>query len=259
MVDILPIAATAVRLGLPTSFKKLSAVCRTIGAPMLVSANVFWRFGRFRRPGSELFARGDVALDSAGFVAMSKWGGYPWSVADYVSLAGSYPWAWWASMDFCCEPQIAADRKAVSARVKLTADYLEHCRLEAARQGVSAPMPVLQGWRPDDYLECANRMVALPALIGIGSVCRRQIGGPDGLAAVIGALDAALPTEVRFHLFGVKGTALAELGPCGRIASIDSMAWDFDARFAKRGPCTLEHRISTMTGWYSRATSACPA
>lgn len=44
MVDILPVAATAVRLGLPTSFKKLSAVCRTIGAPMLVSANVFWRY-----------------------------------------------------------------------------------------------------------------------------------------------------------------------------------------------------------------------
>lgn len=245
---------TLVRVGLPTSFKKLSAVCRTIGAPMLVSANVFWRFGRFRRPGSELFARGDVALDSAGFVAMSKWGCYPWSVADYVSLAGSYPWTWWASMDFCCEPQIAADRKAVLARVKLTADYLEHCRLEAARQGVSEPMPVLQGWKPEDYLDCANRMGALPALIGIGSVCRRQIGGPDGLAAVIEALDAALPPDVRFHLFGVKGTALAELGPCDRIAAIDSMAWDFDARYTKPERFTLEHRIATLTGWYGRMT-----
>ena len=225
---------------------------------MLVSANVFWRFGRFRRPGSELFARGDVALDSAGFVAMSKWGGYPWSVADYVSLAGSYPWSWWASMDFCCEPQIAHDRKTVQARIKLTADYLSHCRLEAARQGVSDPMPVLQGWLPEDYIDCANRMGALPPLIGIGSVCRRQIAGPNGLAAVIGALNAGLPARVRFHLFGVKGNALAELGPCDRIASIDSMAWDFDARYTKQGPCTLAHRITCMTAWYHRMAGSRP-
>ncbi len=118
-------------------------------------------------------------------------------------------------------------------------------------------MPVLQGWKPDDYLDCANRMGALPALIGIGSVCRRQISGPDGLGAIIEALDAALPSGVRFHLFGVKGAALAELGPCDRIASIDSMAWDFDARYTRNGgPSTLEHRAECLVRWYQRAVAA---
>ncbi len=37
-----------------------------------------------------------LCLDSAGFVAALRHGGFPWTIADYVTLAPAYPFRWWA-------------------------------------------------------------------------------------------------------------------------------------------------------------------
>jgi hypothetical protein len=114
-------------------------------------------------------------------------------------------------------------------------------------------MPVLQGWRPDDYLQCFDWMLALPLpdLLGIGSVCRRDLSGADGLMAVLAKLDARLPPNKKFHLFGVKGAAVGKLAGHPRIHSIDSMAWDAAARREKgQQSCTVDYRISHMRRWY---------
>jgi hypothetical protein len=124
------------------------------------------------------------------------------------------------------------------------------------------PMPILQGRTPADYVLCAQRLAEvrsrllaapsssglsyqdelggfgerergtdLPELVGIGSVCRREVSGPEGIVPVVDALDRVLPKRVRLHLFGVKGQTLSALGPLlRRVLSIDSMAWDFAAR-----------------------------
>jgi hypothetical protein len=39
-----------IRIGIPASFRRLTAVARDLGAPILVSANAFWRDGRFGLP-----------------------------------------------------------------------------------------------------------------------------------------------------------------------------------------------------------------
>ena len=222
---------------------------------MLVSANAMWRGDHFSVPRSVLDL-GDVALDSAGFVAMFCYGGYRWTVDQYVGLAGVRPWAWWAAMDFCCEPEIAADRDEVARRVTLTVETLARCRDAAARAGVPAPMPVLQGRLPADYVRCADAMPDLPALVGVGSVCRRQLGGPDGLMEIVRVLDAALPRATALHLFGVKGTAIAALSGHPRVASVDSMAWDFAARIEKHkngvSGSPLAYREGYLTRWYER-------
>lgn len=75
-----------IRVGIPASFRHFGAVARQIGAPILVSANAFWRDGRFvYREG--LFGDADIALDSAGFVAMARYWGYRWTLGEYVDLA----------------------------------------------------------------------------------------------------------------------------------------------------------------------------
>lgn len=248
------------RLGIPASFPRFSAAARALDAPMLVSANAFARRGALKFHRVDPFDGADVALDSAGFVAMMRYGGYPWSVAAYVRLAAARPWAWWASRDYCCEPQIAGNAEEVSRRIALTVASLSECREAADLAGIAAPMPVLQGWHPADYLRCAEAMGSLPALVGVGSVCRRSLAGSDGLLSVLGALDAALPRHVRLHLFGVKGSAIAALAGHPRIASVDSMAWDFAARRekSKRGlpSCTIEHRAAEMRRWYGQQMNA---
>jgi hypothetical protein len=242
-----------VRLGIPACFNRFSGVAKSLGSPILVSANAFRRDGKFWRPSADLFHGADVALDSAGFVAMFRYRGYPWTQAEYVALAASHPWTWWAAMDFCCEPQIARDRDEVARRVLETAMMLERNRDEAEIQGVKPPMPVLQGWLPEDYLVCAEMMGDLPALVGVGSVCRRPLRGDDGVLAVIAALDRHLPKSVGLHLFGVKGSAIGVLAGHPRITSMDSQAWDRAARWeASKGrfSCSVAHRENHMRRWH---------
>jgi hypothetical protein len=248
-----------IRIGIPASFRRLTAVARDLGAPILVSANAFWRDGRFGLPNGKIFGGADVALDSAGFVAMARYWGYRWTLGDYVNFAGRMKPTWWAAPDYCCEPEIASNRAEVLERVTRTAFKLDWARQVAADRAVKPPMPVLQGWFPDDYLRCAEMIPDLPRLVGVGSVCRRQLTGPAGIIRVLSAIDANLPSHVKLHLFGVKGTAITALAGHPRIYSVDSQAWDFAARRQKQRDgenFNLAYRASHMRRWYNTQRSS---
>lgn len=243
-----------IRVGIPGASGSLHKHAKRMGYKILVSANSFWRqSGGFRKPNG-VYDGMDVALDSAGFVAMVTYGGYRWSHSEYFGLARSRPWAWWASMDYCCEPQVADDAGEVARRVDDThSSYLILDSLARAH-GAPSPMPVLQGWHPSDYLRSISLYDSLPDLVGVGSVCRRTLNGPSGLHAVLSAIDAALPPRIGLHLFGVKGEALAAPWMPSRVVSIDSMAWDYGARVKCREAgvsFSTARRIEHMDRWYS--------
>lgn len=213
--------------------------------PMLISANCLskwrsrdgnrqwegWRHGQLEN------ATGlrSLDIDSAGYVLASLYRGFPWSIADYMALAASYPFRRIAAADYCCEHEIAGDRDEVLDRISRTIATNRECRERAADLGIiDRLMPVLQGRTPEDYVQCAEALHTsmIPGtVVGIGSMCRRDIHGPEGLVAVVDHLDRMLPTGVRLHLFGVKGSALPWLLPFSdRVASIDSQAWGTAAR-----------------------------
>lgn len=260
--------ATVVRVGLPVVGGQLVAAARERGYPTLFSANAFATtypkgheragdFQGFRLPDADQFAGLDAALDSAGFVAAAHYGDYRWTVDDYVGLAAAHRWAWWSSMDLCCEPEVASDRPLRLLRLAGTASLLGQCRRRAQERGLSMPVPILQGWTPDEYVLCAEwlPLAEWPSLVGLGSVCRRHVHGPDGILAILEAVDAVLPSHVRLHLFGVKSSALALLARHRRVASVDSLAWDFAARMDRRTGRDMTHRISHMHRWADRQAS----
>lgn len=249
-----------IRVGIPSSFARFFSVANEIDAPVLVSANAFWRKGCFISSIPEAFDGLDIALDSAGFVAMHLYWGYRWTLGDYVDFAGLMRPTWWAAPDYCCEPEIARDRKEVLERVHRTAFKLDWARQVAVDRGVQAPMPVLQGWFPEDYLRCVDIIPELPSLVGVGSVCRRALNGAAGILNVISKLDARLPGHIRLHLFGVKGPAIKALRGHPRIHSVDSAAWDFQARRQKTqngvASCTIEYRSHYLRKWYKQQRMA---
>jgi hypothetical protein len=221
------------------------ARARLLQQPMLISANALsswstrrgwrewtgWRLSRLAN------ARGlaSLDLDSAGFVAMARYHGFPWSVDDYFRLATAYPFRRVASLDYCTEHQIAADREEVLDRVSRTIRANRDCRQRAADLGVlDRFMPVVQGRLPTDYERCIDALglsVQPGVVLGVGSMCRREIGGPEGLIAVVEHLHGILPPDVTLHLFGVKGSALPYLTAFdGRVSSIDSQAFGIAAR-----------------------------
>lgn len=235
-----------IMVGLPhLADGKLLDRARRLQQPVLISANALSRWSTKRGwrewAGWSNSALANAAglrslcLDSAGFSAMARYGGYPWTIDEYVRLAASYPFHWWASLDYCVEHQVAGDREEVLDRISRTIRANIDCRRRAEDEGlIGSFMPVIQGRLPSDYERCADGLwgtIERAGLVGVGSMCRRHIHGPEGLVAVIDHLDRTLPPRTRLHLFGVKGEALPYLKPfIHRVASIDSQAYGVAAR-----------------------------
>lgn len=262
--------------------------------PSMISASAFWnpKAGQFVIPEHPATMDLDFALDSAGFTAILRWqnrgtqpgmaGIFPWSLAQYVELASCLRPAWWSQPDLCCEAAIAADHEAVQWRIRATATLLEGCLRQvyawqeafargssarAAANTFSPPVPVIQGRTTDDYLRSLDLTRAVwrrwepwlapPALIGIGSVCRRATHDPiEGVLAVVRAIEPHLDKGTRLHLFGVKGDAMSHLKGFACVGSFDSMAWDLGARRAaltEGRSNSMAARTQAMSTWIERA------
>ncbi len=218
---------------------------KTLGLHALVSANAFsrwhkregvreWR-GWNTAPLANAVGLASLTLDSAGFTALATYRGYPWTIAAYLDLAEAYPFRLFAAPDYCCEAEVAADREEVLDRMARTMGAFGEARRQAADRGIADRlMPVLQGRTPDDYERHAEQLshVIRPGVtIGVGSMCRRPVGGSEGLVAVLERLDRILPAGVLLHGFGVKGTMLSFVGHLAhRITSVDSQAYGVAAR-----------------------------
>lgn len=281
------------RVGVPHFTGTLPAHCSEEDIPVMVSAGAFWRpdKGQFASPSTFGWTTDacNVALDSAGFVAMKQWssrgsqsgigGVYAWSLEQYLQLVCDVWPRWFSAPDACVEPEIAKDERTVRERCDLTIKLLEECLLMAWHYSSKMdgnfrpPVPVLQGWRESDYRTSLQRTLEVwdectigtqferqPTLMGIGSVCRRQLHHPEhGLYRILDSVAKNLPPGIKLHLFGVKGAALAQIrAHYPMVASVDSMAWDFGARVEARKqslPNTMAHRLGHMGRWYEAGLS----
>ncbi len=188
-------------------------------------------------------ALGSWALDSGGFTEIGTYGRWVLSPRAYVDEVRRYRdevggMAWAAPQDWMCEPPMLR---------KTGLDVAEHQRrtvanfLELRTLAPELPIiPVLQGWDADDYLRCIELYVAAGVdlagggVVGVGTVCRRQATA-DG-ARIMRRIVGALPA-VKLHGFGFKTQGLALVGHL--MASADSMAWSFAARYEPVHPgCT---------------------
>jgi hypothetical protein len=248
----------------------------SIGAPALLSANALsrWhpdRLGLRHWDGFDgrhlgLVSQHKVALDSAGFVAASRYRGFPWSTHYYLNLAAAAPWLWWAAQDWCVEPEVAGDEDTVLDRISGTVRLNMICLRGGERRGIADRfVPVLQGWHPDHYLRCLERMpwVLDSPLVGIGSMCRRHVHGEHGVLHVLERLDRAFGSSTaRWHLFGLKSQAIAFAAQHPRVASTDSQAYGVaarqDARKA-RASKTDDMVAVTMQRWHGQQMAAVSA
>lgn len=286
------------RVGIPHKSGHLPWHAFQSGYPALVSAAAFWdrRTQSFKIPEATDLSEVDFALDSAGFTAVRLWqshgtqpgmaGVYPWSIHQYLELANSLPCAWYAQPDLCCEPSVSGSPETVDYRINATATLLEGClrvcyawQNELARDPtisnetiaslVRPPTAVLQGWTASDYEKSYELLsavwsrwqpwLAAPALIGVGSVCRRSVDHPDhGLLAILSSLERFIPNQTRLHLFGIKGTSLDRVKMIKAVASFDSMAFDYSARMKalhNKHSNSMRHRSREMTDWMTAAAA----
>jgi hypothetical protein len=223
------------------------------GVPLFISHR---RLERLRT--SLPVAAAPWALDSGGFSEISLYGGWRTTPAAYVDAVVRYDTEigkleWAAIQDWMCEPDmVARTGLSVLEHQKRTVDsYLELAALWAQASDTELVyMPVLQGYRVEEYLQCmdmyADAGVDLGAapLVGVGSVCRRQ--HTEEIRAVFEAIlerDPGLPV----HGFGVKLQGLREYG--NLLATADSMAWSFNARKNPPLPGCSHRSCSNCIKW----------
>lgn len=151
---------------------------------------------------------------------------YAQEVRVYQREIGNLDWV--APMDWMCEPWIVQNTSWKSLHVHQALTVLNFRKLRED-EGLHLVIPVLQGWKKDDYLRCVDLYdragvdLGSEPLVGVGSVCRRQ--GTGDARDIFAALHGL---GLRLHGFGVKIAGLKQYGQA--LVSSDSMAWSYRAR-----------------------------
>jgi hypothetical protein len=210
------------------------------------------------------FLVGRWMMDSGAFTELKNHGRYRHSPAEYAAQirrwrrCGDLLAA--CSQDYMCEPFILGrtgltlvdhQRLTIERYDKIRAAL--RSRRPIRRRGVSRPrpcliaprqlrrrprtylMPVIQGYQPSDYVAHIRQYgarLALGAWVGVGSVCKRN-GDPRAIEAVLLAITLERP-DLRLHGFGLKQTALTSPIVHDLLATCDSLAWSFAARYEGR-------------------------
>lgn len=203
------------------------------GFRVCVSANVLK--GRAEVP----FLGCDVPwlLHSGAFTQVALRGGFEQSASDYAAMIRRFAGTGLiaaSTQDYMCEPlALRATGLNVAQHQVLTLDRFDAI-CDAGTNGVHL-LPVLQGRRPDDYrrhLKAYGDRLGRGAWVGVGSLCKRQ-GSPQVIAAILDAILQDRP-DLKLHGFGCKRTSLLEPAVRTRLATADSMAWSYAARFEGR-------------------------
>lgn len=182
-------------------------------------------------------------IDSGGFFSSMRVGRYTKTDREYLEYIGKVKPQFWTLRDFPCEPELLKKHsRSVDDHIRMTVE--NHVALLDLLPGYNIdakPVPVLQGWRKEDYLHCIDEFKEAGLMsdyMAIGSVCRRT--AVENIREVIVAVRDNVPARVRLHGFGVKLTALRDLAIWNALYSVDSGAWDFEARWEKlRGTLSI--------------------
>jgi hypothetical protein len=184
----------------------------------------------------------EVLLDSGAFTELHIHGAYRHGVDQYAAelhrlhTQGVVRIAAAVAQDYMCEAfMLAKTGMTVDQHQRLTVERYDALVAELNRlfEG-NCPfpvMPVLQGYRPTEYVEHLRQYGdrLKPGMwVGVGSVCKRN-GSPEQVVRVLEGIKSIRP-DLRLHGFGVKLTSIRHAAVRELLDSADSMAWSFAAR-----------------------------
>ncbi len=182
------------------------------------------------------FKVGNWILDSGAFTEIARHGRYRHSVDHYWNQIKRWRkcgnlWAA-AAQDWMCEP-VVLTKTGCTLKEHQALTVERYDQLIALSDHQTYIMPVLQGYRVIEYLDClhlyGNRLNS-GAWVGVGSVCKRN-SDVDQIADILGAIKAVRP-DLRLHGFGLKKTTLSSPRIRELLYSCDSYAWSLARQYA---------------------------
>lgn len=198
------------------------------------------------------------ALDSGAFTELINHGEWKMPTDEYVEgvrrlrdgvgmMDYACPQDW-----ICSPPMLAATGKSIEYHQRMTVENFVHLS-EIADDVVW--MPALQGWTREDYdnhvimyLDAGVDLTRFD-LVGLGSIGLRQDD------PIVGDIARHLKSDgIALHGFGVKMTGIKLYGDA--LASADSMAWSFTARYMFK-PAMAECAEEFRRGEHPQSCMAC--
>lgn len=188
------------------------------------------------------------SVDSGAFSELNQAGRWGVTVRQYADEVLRWkeragPLLRWAVIqDWMCEPFIL-NKTGLTIKRHQQNTIDSYLTLRRMAPGVCW-VPVLQGWRLEDYLDHVGQYKAAGILlerfytVGLGSVCRRQ--RTYEALEIINRLHAL---NLRIHAFGFKTSGLPKVAHL--LQSSDSMAWCKRARFGNIRLPSCTHRTKT--------------
>jgi len=168
-------------------------------------------------------------IDSGGFQATEAWDmSYPYDPEELFTWADSIGADYVALPDFACEPEL----HPTSVRDRIHRTVEEHAYgLAQYKDGDYdfQPVPVLQGYYPEQYQECIKlfrREGLIRDYMAVGTVCKRE--SVDAIHTVMDTIEQELP-NTEFHMFGMTLNAWKDRRMWGRFRSADTAAWNWGA------------------------------
>jgi hypothetical protein len=225
-----------------------------------------WQRGNFKAPRIPA-TTGKVAADSGGFVATFKWGDYRYTPDEYVAWLHKFKHLdWSATMDYCCEREIASNEGIVRERQQRTSEMVHHF-WKNYRDTSWSWTPTIQGWEVEDYRRHAKELKPLifemqrhygdsAFRVGVGTLCARA--SATMVQSVVFAVSEILE-GIPLHLWGVKLSVLKSRVALPNVVSVDSAAWDTNGFYNGRelrqerailGMSQLEHSYKIMLPAY---------
>lgn len=190
---------------------------------ILISAAALWQARKPKLWRPKVPPHREMLLDSGAFALLESMPDYPFSLEDYLSVAGELGADWIAARDWPCEPY-GKIRVPVPERVWRTVEADAEI-VDAEMPGRARPLPVIQGWDVADYLSCIDQLRdrgLLRPRMAVGSCCGRK--SVAEVLTIARAIRAELPAT-DLHYFGLKVSALRSPGFSELADSIDTGAW----------------------------------
>jgi hypothetical protein len=205
------------------------------------------------------FRVGKWIMDSGAFMELKQHGRFRFPPEEYAHQIRR---RWYngkllaaVTQDYMCEPFcLGLTGLNVENHQRLTIERFDVIHQEASCAAYI--MPVLQGFEPAEYVRHVGMYgdrLKQGGWVGVGSVCKRN-GNPSEVAMVLEAIHEVRP-DLRLHGFGLKLTALSSRRVLGHLASSDSMAWQFNERFAGRPA----HALSAARRYIEKVEAATAA
>jgi hypothetical protein len=175
-------------------------------------------------------------IDSGGFHSSLLNGRYTKTDREYLQYIEKVQPTYFALRDYPCEPELLQKHnRTVKDHITMTLNHHIALLDQLPNYNIQAqPIPVLQGWKTEDYLYCLDLYKEhdlITDYTAIGSICRRN--ATREIRKIITAVREGLPRATRLHGFGVSLSALKDHTIWRSLYSVDSSAWDYTARWKK--------------------------